>query len=124
VEPALVQPIGSNGSDISEPVPTAADIQPDHVAPHSNGSAAAQPGNNLEQAVNGAEATPPGPKIRPSIPSITKLEFALRTAIAAAAGAEQFGHEIGYVVRFAPDDIRAMAITVLINGSRENGGQR
>jgi hypothetical protein len=49
---------------------------------------------------------------RASIAGIAKLEYALKTAIAAAAGAEQFGHAIGYAVRFAPHDIRAMAITV------------
>ena len=62
--------------------------------------------------MNGSEAITLETQLRASIPGVTKLEHALKTAIAAAAGAEQFGHEIGYAVRFAPDDIRAMAITV------------
>ena len=52
---------------------------------------------------------------------LTKLESALKTAIAAAHNAEKFGAEIGYVVRFDSDAIKSMAITVLINmneGSR------
>jgi hypothetical protein len=52
---------------------------------------------------------------------LTKLENALKTAIAAAHNAETFGAEIGYVVRFDSDAIKSMAITVLINmneGSR------
>jgi hypothetical protein len=52
----------------------------------------------------------------PSAPT-TKLEQALRTAISAAHNAEKFGSELGYVVRFDADAIKAMAITVLINMS-------
>jgi len=48
---------------------------------------------------------------------LTKLESALKTAIAAAHSAEKFGAEIGYVVRFDSDAIKSMAITVLINMS-------
>ena len=33
--------------------------------------------------------------LRASIPAVAKLEQAMKAAIAAAAGAEQFGHEIG-----------------------------
>ena len=58
-------------------------------------------------------------QLRASISGLAKLEHALKTAIAAAAGAEQFGHEIGYKVRFAPDDIRAMAVAVLMDGSKD-----
>jgi hypothetical protein len=124
-EPTLVQLISADESVISLPAQSLVDIQPSDVGQHSNGSTAAKPEvNQQHQAVNGNVPVPLASKVRPSISSTTKLEFALKTAIAAAAGAEQFGHEIGYVVRFAPDDIRAMAITVLINGSRENGVQR
>ena len=58
-------------------------------------------------------------QLRASIPGLAKLEYALKTAIAAAAGAEQFGSQIGYAVHFAPDDIRAIAIGALMNGSQD-----
>jgi hypothetical protein len=67
---------------------------------------------------NGSAATTLETQLRASIPGLTKLEHALKIAIAAAAGAEQFSHEIGCVVHFAPVDIRAIAIEVLINGSK------
>jgi hypothetical protein len=54
---------------------------------------------------------------QPVSPPLTKLESALKTAIAAAHNAEKFGAEIGYVVRFDSDAIKSMAITVLINMS-------
>ena len=53
----------------------------------------------------------------PAPAPLTKLESALKTAIAAAHNAEKFGAEIGYVVRFDSDAIKSMAITVLINMS-------
>jgi hypothetical protein len=49
---------------------------------------------------------------------VTKLEHALKTAITAASNAEKFGADMGYVVRFDSDAIKAMAITVLINMSQ------
>ena len=52
----------------------------------------------------------------------TKLEHALKTAIAAAYNAEKYGTDLGYVVRFDADAIKSMAITVLINMSE--GGRR
>jgi hypothetical protein len=64
---------------------------------------------------NGAAASAP-----PVGPPLTKLESALKTAIAAAHNAEKFGTEIGYVVRFDSDAIKSMAITVLINMSEGN----
>ncbi len=57
---------------------------------------------------------------QPVNPPLTKLESALKTAIAAAHNAEKFGAEIGYVVRFDSDAIKSMAITVLINMSEGN----
>ena len=74
-----------------------------------------EPGMNSSAAAATLET-----QLRASIPGLAKLEHALKTAIAAAAGAEQFGHEIGYEVHFAPDDIRAIAIDVLMNGSKDN----
>ena len=55
--------------------------------------------------------------VKPATQPLTKLESALKTAIAAAHNAEKFGAEIGYVVRFDSDAIKSMAITVLINMS-------
>jgi hypothetical protein len=52
----------------------------------------------------------------------TRLEDALKTAVSAAAIAEKHGQAIGYNVRFAPGDIRAMAISVLI-GMESRGGR-
>ena len=53
-----------------------------------------------------------------SMRAATQIEHALKTAVAAAASAERFAKEIGYTVRFGPEDIRAMGITILI-GMRE-----
>jgi hypothetical protein len=80
-------------------------------------------------SADSAVATPPSTvdanaataPAQPVSPPLTKLESALKTAIAAAHNAEKFGAEIGYVVRFDSDAIKSMAITVLINmneGSR------
>ena len=38
----------------------------------------------------------------------------MKTAVSAAAEAEKHGAKIGYAVRFRPEDIRALGITVLI----------
>jgi len=45
---------------------------------------------------------------------ISLLERALKTAILAAHSAEQYGEEIGYVVRFDQESVKSMAVTVLI----------
>lgn len=50
--------------------------------------------------------------------SDSRLETALKVAVNAAAYAEKEGRKIGYAVRFTPSDIRAMAISVLIQGER------
>ena len=47
-----------------------------------------------------------------------RLESALKLAVRAAAVAEKHGQSIGYSFRFSPSDIRAMAISVLIQGER------
>jgi hypothetical protein len=54
-----------------------------------------------------------------SIPP-TRLEDALKTAVAAAAAAEQYGKSIGYAVRFAPADIKSLGISVYIG---QQGGR-
>ena len=69
--------------------------------------------------MNGCATTALETQLRASIPGLAKLEHALKTAIAAAAGAEQFGNQIGYEVHFTPDDIRAMAIDALMCGSKD-----
>jgi hypothetical protein len=93
--------------------PRAAEFEPGHVARSFHRTAAvASDHQKPEPAMNGSAASTIETQLRASLPGVTKLEYALKTAIAAAAGAEQFGHEIGYAVRFAPDDIRAMAISV------------
>jgi hypothetical protein len=57
--------------------------------------------------------------------SATQLADALKTAIAAAAAAEEFAKSINYGVRFCGEDIRTMANTLLIGKQREqNGGYR
>jgi hypothetical protein len=94
--------------------------EPGRAAQPTNRRAAAAPTlNKPELAVNGGAATTLESQLRASLPGIAKLEYALKTAIAAAAEAEQFGHAIGYVVRFAPQDIRAMAITVFGKNGNE-----
>ena len=44
----------------------------------------------------------------------TQLSAALREAVSAADQAEKYAQQIGYTLRFAPGDIRCMAISVLI----------
>lgn len=51
------------------------------------------------------------------IPS-SRLDDALKTAVSAAAAAEKHGAAIGYSIRFRPEDVRAMAISVLIGMQR------
>lgn len=65
-----------------------------------------------------ASAQPPTTQPAPA----TKLEHALKTAILASANAEKYGAEIGYTVRFTPEAIKCMAISVLIG--MEQGGRR
>jgi hypothetical protein len=71
-------------------------VSPVPVAPPANGSA------------------PPRP--------VTKLESALRTAVAAAFAASEYAKSIGYeaMPRFTSEDISKLAMTALI----ENGGRR
>jgi len=109
----VIPPGGGDALVADESAPPVAESEPRHIARSSYRSAAvASDRPKPEPASNGGAATMLENQLCASIPGVTKLEYALKTAIAAAAGAEQFGHEIGYAVRFAPDDIRAMAITV------------
>jgi hypothetical protein len=116
----LVPPGGGDESGAATSTPPAAKIEPGHAAQSSHRNAAvASDRQRPEPAMDGCSATTLETQLRASIPGLAKLEYALKTAIAAAAGAEKFGHEIGYVVRFAPVDIRAFAIEVLMNGSKD-----
>jgi len=109
----IVPPGGGNEPSASKSTLRAAKIEPDRAPQPTNRRTAVAPAlNKPEPAVGGDAATTLETKLRASIPSIAKLEYALKTAIAAAARAEEFGHAIGYAVHFAPGDIRAMAITV------------
>ena len=58
-------------------------------------------------------STAPAPRNAPHV--TTQLESALKTAIAAAKEAEQYGSAIGYTVRFSEQSIKSMAVTLLIN---------
>lgn len=51
-----------------------------------------------------------------------QLQLALTRTITAAAAAEEHGRSIGYQIRFAPGDIRAMAISKLIGMQQRFGG--
>jgi hypothetical protein len=59
-----------------------------------------------------SELTLATPKVEELPPS--QLERALKTAIFAAHSAEQYGKDIGYVVRFDQESVKCMAVTVLI----------
>jgi hypothetical protein len=99
-------------SDLRASVDLANSKNGDEPAASENARAASAPSNGH---TNGAT-----PSAQPVNPPLTKLESALKTAIAAAHNAEKYGTEIGYVVRFDADAIKSMAITVLINMSEGN----
>lgn len=75
--------------------------------------------NSLPESSSAPSAQPPSTN---SPQPTTKLEQALKTAILASANAEKYGAEIGYTVRFTPEAIKCMAISVLIG--MEQGGRR
>ena len=50
---------------------------------------------------------------------MTRLEDALKTALEAARAAEVFSEQIGHPIRFDKDDIRSMAVTLVINANKE-----
>jgi hypothetical protein len=97
---------------------------PVELIPAKNGEARELPSAppSPEDSIPPFAPIPEVQKPAPAAGSPTKLEQALKTAILAARNAEQYGTELGYVVRFDADAIRAMAITVLINMSE--GGRR
>jgi hypothetical protein len=97
----------------------------DNIRPIGNGSApqrAATPApheTNTTPIVRILDQSEPLDGIPTSIPS-TRLEDALKTAVAAAAAAETYGKSIGYSVRFAPSDIKSLGISVYIG---QTGGR-
>ena len=65
------------------------------------------------------EAAEPLDGIPTSIP-LTRLEDALKTAVAAAAAAERYAESISYACRFSSADVKSMAISVLIGMQKGN----
>ncbi len=89
-------------AETSAPAPTPAATTPAHPMPHANG--------------NGHAATvAPRPML--------KLEDALRTALLAAKSAEDYGREIGKNVVFGTDEIKSMALTLVINDQKAAGAR-
>lgn len=105
---------------ISTPAqPPATRIEPQRAAARVGGERAAE--RNNDRAVEGENTVANSLPESNSQPT-TKLEQALKTAILASANAEKYGAEIGYTVRFTPEAIKCMAISVLIG--MEQGGRR
>ena len=82
--------------------PTLCGLEPPSF--HRNGASESK--SERSPCSNGDETQPARP--------ISLLERALKTAILAAHSAEQYGEEIGYVVRFDQESVKSMAVTVLI----------
>src|SRR5579864_3649635 len=101
----------ANAKKANHELPEPSDPAPASVTPMNNGNGN---GNGNRAVPAAAQNEQPQPR------SLTKLEHALKTAISAAHNAEKYGSELGYVVRFDADAIKAMAITVLINMSGES----
>ena len=51
----------------------------------------------------------------------TLLQLSLMQAIEAARGAEEYAKGVDYAVRFTSEDIRAMALSLYIQGAKEGG---
>lgn len=85
--------------------------------------ATAQNGQAAARIVDEAENLD-GPDIstnaetRDSVETIAErnLELALRISISAAKKAEEFGQQIGKPIQFDKNDVRSMALTLVING--------
>jgi len=87
--------------------------QPAAQLPASNGTKLAVINGNAQGKAEEAA-------LSSKMASATQLTDALKTAVAAAAAAEEFGKSIDYSVRFDGGHIYAMACTVLIGKQREN----
>ena len=53
--------------------------------------------------------------------AVSHLEQALASSIDAAIAAEQYAATKGFSVRFGSEDLRAMALSLFIQGAREGG---
>lgn len=104
----------------TEPIATRA-MPPQKEAARLGGERAAEGSNDRPVGVQAAANSRPECTSVSAQPA-TKLEQALKTAILASANAEKYGAEIGYTVRFTPEAIKCMAISVLIG--MEQGGRR
>jgi hypothetical protein len=90
------------------------DAQIDHKA-HEADLHKPQAGVQLLERTPSLDEMPDAPERKPP----TRLEFALRTALEAAKGAEEYSKSIGRPVMFDKDDIRLMAQTLVINAYRD-----
>ena len=72
----------------------------------------------VAKVLNGAENLDAPDVTLPRKP-MTRLEDALKTALEAARAAELYSQQMGHPVAFDKNDIRLMAQTLVINGSRE-----
>ena len=109
----------------TEPIaspPTPNRVQPQRAATRIGGDRAAAAANNDRSVGEQQTAANSQPESTSAAQPVTKLEQALKTAILASANAERYGAEIGYTVRFTPEAIKCMAISVLIG--MEQGGRR
>lgn len=99
-----------DGKTITEVIRVSAPILDDDTSPPPNDHPL--PTENLadEPVPNQPEIANRNDSPRP----VTQLENALKTAIFSAHMAEQYGKEIGYVVRFDQESVKCMALTVLI----------
>lgn len=54
---------------------------------------------------------------------VTLLKLSLRAAVDAALDAEGYAKDRNYSIRFTSEDLRAMALSLYIQGAREGGGR-
>src|ERR1019366_183564 len=128
-EPFTVENVGAGRFEVeragefpTEPIttqPAPSRVEPQRAATRVGGERAAGTSDRGEQPT-AANSHPESTSA--SAQPATKLEQALKTAILASANAEKYGAEIGYTVRFTPEAIKCMAISVLIG--MEQGGRR
>ena len=109
---------GDEPESLTSPARQIQIAQPAAQLPTSNGTKLAVINGNAQGKAEEAA-------LSSKMASATQLTDALKTAVAAAAAAEEFGKAINYSVRFDGGHIYAMACTVLIGKQREqNAGYR
>jgi hypothetical protein len=116
--PELARPSAPSPSELSTAAPLASAPPPSPF--HELGLSAANNGNpadhgprNGSGSVQAACTRVSTDEIAPQLPD-TQLAHALKTAIAAAVDAEEFGKTLNYNIRFSTEDVRSMGITILI----------